>query len=261
MDCGRIRERHIADEYLAGRLSAAEAEAYEEHYFACDECFADLRTREAIARALKAGGEEIFAVEIAAEAREGVCAAGRLAPPIGPRPKRILRMSPPGRWVAASLAAAAIVAAVLLFGRGFDRGVAPGDLWSVSPYPYIAPELRADDEDPEFRQGMDDYQAGRYEEAAARLARYCDAVTADPEALFYLGVSLLLSDDPEAAVMPLSEAHRQRPVVAAYRWYLAQALLESGRVEDARRHATEIAAEGGEFAAPSRDLLALIEVR
>src|SRR5580765_4550236 len=45
--------------YLAGRLSAAEAESFEKHYFACDECWhelqAGLEIRAAVGRGDHAG--------------------------------------------------------------------------------------------------------------------------------------------------------------------------------------------------------------
>ena len=67
MNCESIRKGNIADEYLAGRLSSEETEAYERHYFDCEACFADLQFRRGLAEQLKAEGAEIFAAEIAAE--------------------------------------------------------------------------------------------------------------------------------------------------------------------------------------------------
>ncbi len=37
--CADVDARHLEAAYLAGRLSAADAEAFEAHYFACDRCW------------------------------------------------------------------------------------------------------------------------------------------------------------------------------------------------------------------------------
>lgn len=38
--CAEVDERHLEAAYLAGRLSAEDAEAFEAHFFACDRCWA-----------------------------------------------------------------------------------------------------------------------------------------------------------------------------------------------------------------------------
>lgn len=43
LTCAELETRHVEAHYLAGRISAEEAVAYEAHYFACDRCWALLR--------------------------------------------------------------------------------------------------------------------------------------------------------------------------------------------------------------------------
>lgn len=100
LDCTAAREGDFVDRYVAGRLSDAEAEAFEAHYFACESCWAEVQTA--------------LEVRAALESREGA----------GTRPQHPGR---PGlRWIGwtAGLAAAA-AAAFLFFNVGSDGG--PGD--------------------------------------------------------------------------------------------------------------------------------------
>lgn len=44
-----------ADEYVRGLLNPGEREAFEEHYFSCDECFAEVQAAEALRSAVRSG--------------------------------------------------------------------------------------------------------------------------------------------------------------------------------------------------------------
>jgi tetratricopeptide (TPR) repeat protein len=237
MDCRTIRERQVADEYRAGRLTPEEAEAYERHYFECDRCFEDLRLRDRLADALRAEGK------------------GILAPDAGSREKREARWRPPRPvWAGAFALAAAAVAVLIVVGRpGFDTARLRG-LVTPEPYPYGEAALRAGPASEAFRQGMDLYASGRYPEAAERLAACMKADPANADAWFYRGVCLLLSRDAKRAAVDLAEAVRRAPSSDAYRWYLAQALLMQGRVGEAERELGRLAS-GGEMAARARALL------
>lgn len=43
LTCAVVDERHLELQYVAGRLTPEEAEAFEAHYFGCDRCFALVR--------------------------------------------------------------------------------------------------------------------------------------------------------------------------------------------------------------------------
>ncbi len=49
-----VREHDIIDSYLAGRLSDADREAFEAHYFECDECFAEVEVAERLRAGIRA---------------------------------------------------------------------------------------------------------------------------------------------------------------------------------------------------------------
>ncbi len=259
MDCETIREMHLADEYREGRLSPEEAEAYEQHYFACDRCFEDLLYRDRVAGRLREQGPLIFAEEIRAEnrARRATRGSGRL------RAARGWKVSPLRvAWAAGALAIAAIVLIAFALGRMLDRSSRLKDFWTPSAYPYMASELRSDVASREFEEAMASYQAGRYGEAAERLERCARATPEDAEILFYLGVSQLLAGDPGEATRKLRRATRLVPSSALYRWYLAQAELLRGRADLAESELLQIEGAGGEFAPQARALLRRIaEVR
>src|SRR5689334_724157 len=44
-----VEQRDIVDAYVRGRLTGDESRAFEEHYFACDQCFEQVRTTEMFA--------------------------------------------------------------------------------------------------------------------------------------------------------------------------------------------------------------------
>ncbi len=242
MDCETIRNRHIADEYRAGRLSAEEAEAYEQHYFACDRCLEDLRFRDQVAGHLRADGAELFAEEIAATAR-----GGKQAGSFGWLPT--LRPA----WAAALVAVAAVVLVVLVVQRNEHRSRLK-DLWTPVAHPYVASELRAGVETDAFARGMAHYQDGRYREAAELLEETALTALDDDQVHFYLGVSLLLADEPHGAVRALERAVARMPSSALYQWYLAQAELECGNADGAVEILQRVGSTGTEYAAPARRL-------
>jgi anti-sigma factor RsiW len=48
-----IEEREIIDEYLRGHLSESDRDAFEEHFFACDDCFAQVQSAEQFAQGVR----------------------------------------------------------------------------------------------------------------------------------------------------------------------------------------------------------------
>ena len=52
MDCRYVEESDLATSYLAGRLSEAEAEAFEQHFLGCDRCGKDVQTLSELRAAL-----------------------------------------------------------------------------------------------------------------------------------------------------------------------------------------------------------------
>lgn len=55
------RNRKLIDDYLLDRLSSPARDRFEEHLFNCDQCFRDVRERQAMLAAVRAHGPRIFA--------------------------------------------------------------------------------------------------------------------------------------------------------------------------------------------------------
>lgn len=56
MTCALVDQNELDTRYLAGRLSEAEAAAFEEHYFACDRCWGLVQAGAGVRAALAKGG-------------------------------------------------------------------------------------------------------------------------------------------------------------------------------------------------------------
>lgn len=96
LDCAAARDGDYVDRYVAGRLSDAEAEAFEAHYFACESCWSEVQTA--------------LEVRAALESQDGARIPGRMR-------RRDWRWM---GWTAGLAAAAA--AAFLFFNVGSDGG-------------------------------------------------------------------------------------------------------------------------------------------
>ncbi len=162
------------------------------------------------------------------------------------------------RFRALSLAAAVVLAgALLVLWRNADVDKTESNLaasWATDQaYPYVGLTTRGDEDsrDRGRREAFSAYQRGDYAAAARRFAR----LGSDPEASFYLGVSLYLSDEPHAASRYLSEAAKTESWRDPARWYLANALLKQGDVTAAGKQLAELEQVGGEFGEQARRLL------
>jgi len=76
LTCAEVDDRDLESGYLAGRLTAEEAEAYEAHYFGCERCWRTLETALAVRSARGARRRAPFAVRTLAAAAIAVIAVG-----------------------------------------------------------------------------------------------------------------------------------------------------------------------------------------
>lgn len=105
----KCRYEDKIDEYLLNRLEGTERDAFEEHYFNCEDCFRMLRERERLIGAVKLRGRALLE-----------------APPV----RSLVRRPAPLAWAAAAAGVALIAATILVlprFGRRAPEIVLTGD--------------------------------------------------------------------------------------------------------------------------------------
>ena len=85
-----------------------------------------------------------------------------------------------------------------------------------------------------FGQAIAHYRAGRYGEAADRLAPLASRRPDIPEFTFYLGIARLFSGDSAAALAPLRQARASPALSQEAQWYEAVALERLERRHDAK---------------------------
>jgi tetratricopeptide (TPR) repeat protein len=247
MDCRRIENEELMDEYLAGRLDGDERKAFETHCASCAPCLEKLELR----RHLQAEFWNQTPVADSKTARE----------------RRTMNRP----WAWASAVAVALVALGLGIWWGGGRlaqrragGMGLASEWAglaaFTPPLYVPPVLRGAESDAaaSFRKGMTSYQEGRYASAIPALQA---AKRLDPEApniAFFLGICCLLSDRTTEGIAELDRTITlgDPAYQAEARFFLAKGLLRRGDWSRARRELEEIADSGGGM---SQDASRLIE--
>jgi len=213
--------------YELGLLGAADRRAVEAHLVACESC-RDGAYEAAPTATLLTGDARGVLRELTREAPARASWLDAL---------RASLRSPRALVPAAALAALALV--VLLRSPGPD----PAALARVDPLPWTPLAVRDAPRpaDALFERAMASYADADWTEAAQTLrAALAEddglAGSKRDQAQLYLGVSLLLTDDPPAAIAPLGTAAESALPVLADRalWYLAQAHLLRGDSEAAR---------------------------
>ena len=249
-NCTGIPAEQCVEPYLDGTLSEVEAERFEEHYFDCQVCLAELQTMQAVRK--KLGSEPRTAVKA----------------PI-PWPIRLSAL--------AAIAAMLVVALMVFHGKrqeqqqGAAAGAAtqPAQPMPKAPSPasaavsqladlalpaFQASHLRGESGDPHFSAGMKAY--GRQDCAAAEKA-LAQVPAEDQESLtarFYGGACRMHEGDLAGATQSLSAvaAAGDSPQQEAALYYLAQIALAGGDVMAARRYLAHTFQLHGDFEARAR---------
>jgi TolA-binding protein len=230
MLCEEIRKDGVAERYIQGDLDETEREAYERHYFACEECLAELETLEGLRTALS-------------------------------------QAKPPGRAIPAW---AWVLAACLILTLGIrltwtarhapapqlaqtlpnTPSPAPAQpnllaLAEFQPPAYSAAVMRGTESEATlvFRKAMDLYQRGDFGRAANGLRKAVALDKEDPAARFYLGVSQLLAGQPDGGLRALRAtiAMGETDFREQAQFYLAKGLLRTGDAGEAHRLLASVA--------------------
>jgi tetratricopeptide (TPR) repeat protein len=262
MTCEDVSRNELVEKYLLNQLSDADHDSFEEHYFECARCFSLLQTYRDLQAEL---------------------GRNRQAADVTPAPRRWVWQ---WAWVPA-MAVVLIAASVTLWQRPGGEilpgrsgtvelsgstpppppssGPAPptlpalDDLARFEPPPYAPPRLRGvgDEATSKFREAMTHYQRREYARAAAGLR---EAAALDPQAphiLYYLGVSQLLTADPDGAIGAFSKvvALGDSAYLEEAQFALAKAHLRKPDVNRAIEALEKTVALGGERQTEARRLL------
>jgi tetratricopeptide (TPR) repeat protein len=250
MECARIKYEEVVERYLTGSLDPQERESFEEHYFACEQCFAALQAHRALQAELSASAPQIRAMR-------------------DPNPTV-------WRWTAAMATAAVVVLVVLGIRWGMKPNLSPSapptqtmqprptgpslaELARFDPPTYTPTILRGVQDEPKrkFRAAMKNYQHADYAGAITGLREAAKLNPRDAGALFFLGVSYLLSGQTDEGIAALQQcaALGETPYLEEAHYYLAEGLLSNGNLAAAQRELKEVVRLEGDHEDTARRLL------
>ena len=262
MTCEQVMKENLVEKYLVGALSAPEQDTFEQHYFECSRCFAELDQHRLLQQALQQAEADIR--------RETVA----------PRPLRNWQ------WAAAAVAAALILAVGLGIWQSGRREAAPTvatpsgppspgpqrtqppatqrpslvELARFEPPPYTPIVLRgsSDAATQHFQEAMRRYSKGDYKEAIPGLRQGAALNPRAADISFFLGICYLLTDQPDAAVSSLRStiALGDSPFLEDAHFYLAKAYLHQGELTAAQTELKRTIQLRGEHEADAGVLLA-----
>ena len=253
VDCQRVEKEEMIERYLTGKLSELEGEAFEQHYLGCQRCFDELQFRHAAAIELKRQPKVSF---------QPAAALGNT------------------RW-AWGLATAAVLLVTLFSVTTFYRRQNPGlvqeppvpidtrhemidQLALVDPVPpYVPVTMRGGKPQAateRFQDGMQRYTQHNY---AAAITLLQEAIRLDANlqpALFYLGISQLMMDQPDEAIGQFSRlTHMETsPYLEDSHWYLAKAFLKKRELAAAQQELEAVVTLNGSHLEEARQALQVI---
>lgn len=243
MKCNEIDEQDVLERYLLKRLSEAEQDAFEQHYFECNSCFERLQLAKAIQEtdgvrdpSNRAGFSSVFlglprnsinAVTVITLLLAGIAfATWRYHVRDNQSTAQVLREQ--SRDIASSNVRATTSAVLSPI----------AELARIDPPPYT-PVILRDSEDPaskRFQDAMRPYMRRDYASAIPGLRRVVDMDPKAANANFYLGVCYLFIDQADLAISSLKTTislHDPNYVEEAH-FYLAKAYIRKNDLAAAK---------------------------
>ncbi|HEY2934299.1 MAG TPA: tetratricopeptide repeat protein [Acidobacteriota bacterium] len=251
MNCRDIETQEMIDKYLRDRLSERETEEFEQHYFGCARCFAELQWRHAAVLELNVNKNSLKALpkrapRVLAKWRIPLAAAAtillaaialfRFYHPQMPVPSAPVRNASPNAGAPAGAS---------------DQNAKLQQLAMIEEAPPYVPSSSRGGEGSRalerFKQGMEKYVKGKYADAIPSLEQ---AARLDPKhlpATFYLGICYLMTDQTDYAVSKLSRLTQSdsNPFGEESHWFLAKAYLRKQDLASAKRELNSVIAAGG----------------
>ena len=210
--CSMVDGPSLAEQYVARRMSEAGRIAFEDHFVTCADCQREVRLADAVRTGLRESGA----------AKESA------------RPRRRAHA---WRWTGAGVAIAAGIAAFAIV--RMQPSPAFAALGGVlEPPAYLGVDVRGTPgtADSIFELAMNKYAARDYTAAAAGLRAALAAGQDSVPTEFFLGASLLMSNDAQGAAAAFGRvvAKGDTPYLDEAQLYNAKALLRLGRGREAR---------------------------
>lgn len=248
---------YYIDGYIRGTLSETEKEAFEEHFFECDECFRELSIRGALKTYLDTSLDKGYLRELLGSIgetqgdRQEKKQSGNIIKP------KWHRSSKKKLLVAATIfvvIAAPLIYSVHLRIRGPNNitnqsveSTGYQNLLAIAPPVYIGSNRApASDNEATFNRAMNLFAQKKYAEAASLLDRIKEDKKLKPKVDFYLGVSYYFLDKTDDAVALLKTALNEKPSEIRA-WYLAHALLKKGKLSEAMEMFNRTASYKGKY--------------
>jgi len=255
MDCPLESGHDLGEAYVAGTLSEAEQDAFEQHFFACAACLAHVQ----VLQEIKDGVRRL--PPATASHRPPPPPARAAAPWLGLAIAAGLVAAAGWWWQGSNLQAPGAPTAVVTQGPGAPgspsapaaptpgtpsatapvdaptRAVQLAQLALVVPPRYVPIAVRgAAPPAGTFDAAMVHYVAGRHRDAAAALRTLSEAAPADPGIAFFWGISELALGQAGGAREGLTRAIAAdvQPYADEAHFYLAKVHLLEGSVERAR---------------------------
>jgi tetratricopeptide (TPR) repeat protein len=250
MGCTQFNRDEVVERYLTGSLDPEQRESFEEHYFACDQCFAALQAQRALQAELSASAPQIREMS-------------------APNPTRL-------QWKTALATAAVVILSVI----GIRWSLRPNSSPTAPPVQtansapagptlaelarFVAPAytpavLRGTQSQSmrEFQRAMTHYQQGDYTSTVAALRAVAKSNPKDPGALFFLGVSHLLTNQTDDGIAMLQRciALSDTPYLEEAHYYLAKGYLAKGDAAVAQSELEKVARLKGDHEDEARRLL------
>lgn len=254
MECAQIGREEVVERYLTRSLGKQERESFEEHYFGCEQCFAALQAQRALQAELSASAPQIRAMPA--------------------------RNPTAWRWRAAMATAAVVILAVLGIRWGTKPDLSPPapptetmqpgsagpsltELARFDPPTYTPAVLRGaqDEATREFRAAMKHYQHGDYARAITGLRKAAKPNPKDAGALFFLGISYLLSSQTNDGIAALQQAVAlgDTPYLEEAHYYLAKAFLLKGDLAASEAELTKTVQLKGDLESNAQELAQAIQ--
>jgi hypothetical protein len=249
MDCPITSGRDLAEGYVAGTLSEAEQDAFEQHFFTCSACLAHVQMLQEVKDGLRRlpaaiPGHRPVSESWATTPWLGLALAAGLVAAVGwwwqggsspAPPPPAVAVGPPATPAPAPGPAAPTATPP---GEAPTRRAVLAQLALVVAPRYVPIAVRGDGPPAgSFDAAMAHYVAGRHREAAAALKTLSAAQPSDPGIAFFWGISELVLGHSQAARQGLTRAIAAdvQPYADEAHFYLAKVYLAEDAIDPARR--------------------------